>query len=80
MYPVFCNKNTYFNVICFAKVIRYPHPTSNFFSSDFGNSHDPAGLGLGARAPHAPRGYATAYGLIGLYKNATMLLTCRWFL
>jgi len=34
-----------------------PVPPPWFFSSDFGNSHDPAGLGLGARAP---RGYATA--------------------
>ena len=36
-------------------------PTSIFFSSDFGNSHDPAGLGLasGHVPPRAPRGYAT---------------------
>jgi len=32
-------------------MIRYRHPTSIFYSSDFGNYHDPAGLGLGARAP-----------------------------
>ena len=24
-----------------------PDPTSNFFASDYGNSHDPVGLGLG---------------------------------
>jgi len=30
---------------------RYPSPHPHFFSSDFGNSHDPAGLGLWARAP-----------------------------
>jgi len=41
-------------------MIQYPPPpTSNFFSSDFGNSHDLAELGLGARA--SPRGYATEY-------------------
>jgi len=36
-----------------------PHPVLPpiFFSSDFGNSHDPTELGLGARA--SPRGYAT---------------------
>jgi len=28
-----------------------PTPPPNFISSDFGNSHDLAGLGFGARAP-----------------------------
>jgi len=33
-------------------MIRYPHPTSNYFSSDFGNSHDPAALhGSGRHVP-----------------------------
>jgi len=36
------------NFVYLAKVHEpLPHPTSNFFSSDFGNSHDPAGLRLG---------------------------------
>jgi len=41
----------YFSVICVAMMIRYPQPTSNFFSSNFVNSHDPAGLGLGHVPP-----------------------------
>ena len=33
---------------CLAKMIRYlPTPPQFFFSSDFGNSHDPTGFGLG---------------------------------
>ena len=35
-----------------------PTPPPNFISSDFGNSHDLAGLGFGARAP--PHGHAAA--------------------
>ena len=36
------------NFVYLAKVHEpLPHPTSNFFSSDFGNSHDPVGLRLG---------------------------------
>ena len=31
-------------------MIRYPYPTYNFFSWDFGNFHEPAGL---AHAPVA---------------------------
>ena len=36
-----------------------PPPPRKIFSSDLGESHGLAGLGLGARAPRAPRGYAT---------------------
>jgi len=35
-------------------MMRYPYPTSIFYSSDFGNYLDPAGLGFGARAPMIP--------------------------
>jgi len=41
-------------------MIRYPTPRPQFFSSDFGNSHDLAGLGLEARPPS---GYDTAKSL-----------------
>jgi len=45
---------------CLAKMSWYLQPTPNFFSSDFGSSRDPAGLGLGGTWPFPPpRGYAT---------------------
>ena len=34
-------------------------PPPKIFSSDLGESHGLVELGLGARAPRAPRGYAT---------------------
>jgi len=36
-----------------------PDPTSNFFASDYGNSHDPVGLGLGAPDSLCPPPVAT---------------------
>jgi len=66
-------------------MIGYPHPTSNFFSSDFGNPHDLAGLALrGVRTPMLTRGYATgladepgatpetASGHSGVYSSAVL--------
>jgi len=52
------------NSVSFGQGDPVPPPRLQVFSSDFGNSYDPAGLGLGlgAGAPrHAARGYATAH-------------------
>ena len=39
---------------------RFSAPTTNIFSSDFDDSQDLGGYGLGARASVLPYGYATA--------------------
>jgi len=50
---------TVFGQIIYHNVYRtYTHPNTKIFSSDHGNSHDLAGLGLGARA-YAPSPVAT---------------------
>jgi len=63
------------NFVYLAKVHEpLPHPTSIFFSSDFGNSHDPVGLRLGeGHVPlYAPCGYAT--GTLGNAVSLTSIL------
>jgi len=52
-------------------------PPTPIFSSDFGNSHDPAGLGLGARAPRAP--VATLLLFDATRNNSACFIKCIIF-
>jgi len=61
-----------------------PYPTSIFFSSDFGNSHDLAGLGLGRHVrPMAMLlplvDYDVLYGFLQMTQCEDILATVnRW--